>query len=48
MKAIKDYDDLYFKKDALFLADVFEKFRINSLKNQGLCSSHYLSVSGLK
>ena len=43
MKAIKDYHDLYFKCDALLLADIFEKFRNDSLKNDGLCSSHYLS-----
>ena len=29
------------------LADVFEKFRNNSLKNYGLCPSHYLSAPGL-
>ena len=29
------------------LADVFEKFENNSLKNYGLCPSHYLSVPGL-
>ena len=48
MKAIKDQDDLYFKKDALLLADVLENFRNNSLKNQGLYSNYFLSVSGLK
>ena len=26
------------------MADVFEKFRNNSLKNYGLCPSHYLSA----
>ena len=26
------------------LADVFEKFRNNGLKNYGLCPSHYLSA----
>ena len=31
----------------LLLADVFEKFRKNSLKNYGLCPSHYLSAPGL-
>ena len=30
-----------------FLADVFEKFRKNSLKNYGLCPSHCLSAPGL-
>ena len=29
------------------LADMFEKFRNNSLKNYGLCPSHYLSTPGL-
>ena len=29
------------------LADVFEKFRNNSLKNYGLCPSHYLSAPAL-
>ena len=33
MKTIKDYHDLYLKCDVLLLADVFEKFRNNSLKN---------------
>ena len=45
MKAIKDYHDLYLKCDALLLADVFEKFRNNSLKNYGLCPSHYLGAT---
>ena len=30
-----------------FSADLFEKFRNNSLKNYGLCPSHYLSAPGL-
>ena len=38
---------MYLKRDVLLLADVFEKFRNNSLKNYGLCPSHYLSVLGL-
>ena len=44
---MKDYYDLYFKCDVLFLADVFEKFRNSSLRNYGLCSSHYLSAPAL-
>ena len=32
MKTIKDYYNLYLKRDVL-LADVFEQFRNNSLKN---------------
>ena len=47
MKTIKDYHDLYLKCDVLLLADVFENFRNISLKNYGLCPSHYLSASGL-
>ena len=47
MKTMKDYHDLYLKCDVLLLADVFEKFRNNSLKNYGLCPSHYLSTTGL-
>ena len=47
MKAVKDYHNLYLKCDVLLLADVFEKFRNNSLKNYGLCPSHYLSAPGL-
>ena len=47
MKAMKAYYDLYFKCDALLLADVFEKFKNNILKNNGLCPSHYLSAPAL-
>ena len=44
---MKDYHDLYLKFDVLLLVDVFEQFRNNSLKNYGLCPSHYLSASAL-
>ena len=47
MKPIKDYHDLHLKCDVLLLADVFEKFRKNSIKNYGLCPSHYLSAPAL-
>ena len=33
MKTMKDYHNLYLKCNVLLLADVFEKFRNNSLKN---------------
>ena len=33
MKMMKDYPNLYLKCDVLMLADMFEKFRNNSLKN---------------
>ena len=32
MKTMKDYHDLYLKCDILLLAEVFEKYRNNSLK----------------
>ena len=38
---------LYLKYEVLLLPDVFEKNRNNSLKNYGLCPSHYLSAEGL-
>ena len=36
MKTMNDYHDLYLKCDDLLLADLFEKFSNNSLKNYGL------------
>ena len=39
--------NLYLKCDILVLADVFEHFRNNRLKNYGLCWSHYLSAPTL-
>ena len=47
MKTKKDYDNLYLKCDVLLLADVFERFRNNSLKNYRLCPSYYLSAPSL-
>ena len=47
MKTMKDYHDMCLKCDVLLLADVCEKFRNNSLKNYGLCWSHYLSAPSL-
>ena len=44
---MKYYHDLYLKCDVLLLADVFEVFRNNSLKNYGLCPTHYLSAPAL-
>ena len=46
MKTKKDYHNLYLKYDFLLLAEMFEKFRNNSLKN-GLCPSRYLSAPAL-
>ena len=47
MKTMKDYHHLYLKFDALLLADVFKKFRNNSLNNYGLCPIHYFSTQAL-
>ena len=47
MKTMKDHHDLYLKCDILLLADVFEKFRNNSLKNYGSCPIHCLGIPGL-
>ena len=41
---MKNYYDSYLKCDVLLLADVFKKFRNNSIKNYGLCPCHYLSA----
>ena len=47
MKTIRDYHNLCLKCNVLLLADVFETFRNNTLKNYGLCPSHYLTAPGL-
>ena len=47
MKAMQYYYDLYLKCDVLLLADIFAKCRNNSIKNYGLCASHYLSAPAL-
>ena len=44
---MKDFQKLYLKYDVLLLGSVFEKFRNKSLRNYGLCPSHYLSASAL-
>ena len=44
METMKDYHDLYLKCNVLLSADVFKKFRNNSLNNYGFCPSHYLSA----
>ena len=47
MKTMKDYYNLYLKCGVLLLADVFENFGNNCIKNYGLCPSHYLSAPTL-
>ena len=44
---MSDYHDHYLKKDALLLADGFEKFIDTCLKFYGLDPSHYFSSPGL-
>ena len=40
IKTMKDYHSLYLKCNVLLIADLFEKFRNNSLKNYGLRPNH--------
>ena len=47
IKTMKDYHNLLLKCDVLLSVDVFVKVRNNSLKNYGLCRSHYLSAPSL-
>ena len=47
MKNMGDYHDHYFQKDALLLADVFEKFIGTCMKYYGLDPCHYFSSTGL-
>ena len=50
MKAMRDYHDLYLECDILLLGFTFycfERFRNNSLKNYGLCPSHYSGAAAL-
>ena len=44
MKTMEVYHDLCLKDDVLLVAEVFVKFRKNSLKNYGLCPSHMTKV----
>ena len=48
MKTMKNYYDLYLKCDVLLLSDVLKQFRNSSMKNYGLCPSHYMSAHGLQ
>ena len=44
---MKDYHELYLKCDILLFADVFGKFRQNSLTTYELYPSDYLSAAAL-
>ena len=47
MKTLQDYHDLYNEADVLLLADVFENFRDNCIKNYKLDPGHYYTAPGL-
>ena len=42
-----EYHDLYYQRDTLLLADVFENFRNTCLKVYELYPAHFLSLPGL-
>ena len=44
MKRMRDHHGLQLNCDVLLLAEVIEKFKKNSLRNVGLCPSHYFSA----
>ena len=47
MKPVKHYYNLHLKCDVLLLADMFENFVNNRLKNYGSSSSDYMSAPAL-
>ena len=47
MRNMGDYHDHYMAADVLLLADIFESFRSNCLKNYGLDPCHYFSCPGM-
>ena len=47
MNTMKDYHELYLTCDVLLLADIFEKFRNNSVNNYGLCTSYFFNAPAL-
>ena len=48
MKMVKNYHDLYLKCGVFLLADAFEKFRNNSIKNYVLSPSYFVSAPALR
>ncbi|XP_036150881.1 uncharacterized protein LOC118648637 [Monomorium pharaonis] len=46
IRNLGEYSDLYLKTDVLLLADVFEKFRENSIESYGLDPAHYYTLPG--
>ena len=47
IKNLREYHDIYFRSDALLLADVFENFRKTRLKIYQLDLAKFLSTPGL-
>ena len=47
IKNLREYHDIYFRSDALLLADVFENFRKTRLKTYQLDLAKFLSTPGL-
>jgi hypothetical protein len=43
-KTMRDYLNIYLKNDVLVLADVFENFRNNQIKNYHLDPAHYITL----
>ena len=46
-QTLQDYHNIYLKSDVLLLADVFENFRKNCLKNYELDPCHYYTAPGV-
>lgn len=47
LKTFRQFHDLYMESDVMLLADVFERFRNDSLKNYGLDPAHFATAPGL-
>ena len=47
LKTFRQFHDLYMESDVMLLADIFERFRSDSLKNYGLDPAHFATSPGL-